>query len=383
MPGQIEDILRGLESHFEYDNYKGWDIFDGLSTPLSSTFLFQSHFIRLGWIQFFKKSPINLRPLFCIKKDYNPKALALILSGSLNRYKITKDQKYLTKAYTIADLIIQLISEKKEYFCWGYNFPWEARAFSVPAFQPNMIVSCFCAQAFLDLYEIDHDSKWLKIAIDVSTFIQKELIIEEKEEEICLGYIPNEQTRVHNANLIGACLLSRLFKITNDFHYKEISEKSVRYSVNRQNSDGSWFYGEQPYHKWIDNFHTGYNLVAIKRISTYLNNHEWDYSMTKGLKYHLENHFLKDFTPKYYNNYLYPIDIHNFAQGIVTFQVFDRCDISENVINKCLDMMYGYKKEYFFYYRTKYLTNKINYFRWSQAWMYFALTNYLVCKYEG
>ena len=29
--------------------------------------------------------------------------------------------------------------------------------------------------------------------------------------------------------------------------------------------DGAWFYGESPKYHWIDNFHTGYNLDALKR----------------------------------------------------------------------------------------------------------------------
>jgi hypothetical protein len=35
------------------------------------------------------------------------------------------------------------------------------------------------------------------------------------------------------------------------------------------------------------------------------------------------------------------------------------------------------KEGYFYYQKRKYFTNKISYMRWTQAWMFFALTIYL------
>ncbi|MEJ2721141.1 MAG: hypothetical protein P8181_08355 [bacterium] len=86
--------------------------------------------------------------------------------------------------------------------------------------------------------------------------------------------------------------------------------------------------------------------------------------------------FTQDMTPKYYSTRLYPIDTHNFAQGIDTFVTFEHPDRALRLIEKCVDTLWDHDKHYFYYQKTRWYTNKIDYLRWSQAWMFFALTRY-------
>jgi hypothetical protein len=305
-----------------------------------------------------------------------------LIRGYINLYQTYNNSSYLEKAYYLAKELIPLRSKEREYFCWGYNFPWEARAFFVPAFKPNMIVSSFIAQAFLDLYELDTNCKWLSYAEDVARFIEQELILFEDDSEICFGYIPSENVRVHNANLMGASLYSRLYNITRKTKYKEFSFKSVSYSVNRQNDDGSWSYGENSHHRWIDNFHTGYNLLAINDYRKYIDKNGFSTAQMKGLEYHLTNHFTEEFIPKYFNTKIFPIDIHNFAQGIITFLTFNMPEKADTLLDKSIDMMYDKQHKYFYYQKNKFFTITIPYMRWAQAWMFYALSIYIKKKYE-
>ena len=90
--------------------------------------------------------------------------------------------------------------------------------------------------------------------------------------------------------------------------------------MKSQEKDGAWIYGNAKHWKWIDNFHTGFNLVAIKDIQRNLDINEFNENINKEVQLsHINNHFTDDLLPKYYDNSLYPIDIHNFAQGIDTF----------------------------------------------------------------
>ena len=101
-------------------------------------------------------------------------------------------------------------------------------------------------------------------------------------------------------------------------------------------------------------------------------------ALEKGFKYYKENFFLKDGTPKYYHNKIYPIDIHSVAQSIVTFVKLR--DLSGDNINQALKIaQWGIKnmqdkKGFFYFQKHKYFTNKIPYIRWSQAWMAYALS---------
>ncbi len=359
--------------------FRGFDIYDGLNSAIfRKTPLFRSRLCRLAWIQFFKRSPLNLRRLALVPSGYNSKGLALFIRGLVNLYKLTENKDYLSDAYKLADIILSQKAEGRDYFCVGYNFFWEAKAFSVPAFTPNMIVSAFTGQAFLDLYEIDGDEKWLDYSRQTGIFVEKELLLSESQDEIVFGYVPSEKTRVHNVNLIGSSLFARLHHHTGSERFADLSRKSARHTVNSQRDDGAWLYGDNTHHRWVDNFHTGFNLVALKSVQKYLSTDEWQGNIDSGLAYHLNHHFLEDMTPKYYDSGLYPIDIHNFAQGITTLITFGYADKARDLLQRCIDLMWDSRKHYFYYQKTKWYTNRINYIRWSQAWMFYSLTAYLL-----
>jgi len=378
------NILELIENHYrrlKESDFKGFDLYDGLESRIfKKSPFFKSRLFRLAWIQLFKRSPVNFRSLFLVPGGYNAKGLAMFIKGLVNLYKLKKEREYLREAYRLADIIISQRAKNRDYFCVGYNFFWEAKAFSVPAFTPNMIVSSFVAQAFLDLYDIDKDKKWLNYSLEIGRFIDKELKLFESDETIVFGYIPGEDTIVHNVNLMGSRLFARLYSYTKEEKYREYATKSAQYSINSQREDGAWVYGKSHYLQWVDNFHTGFNLVALNDVQRYLSIKQWQERIDLGLKYHFKHHFLEDMTPKYYVSKLYPIDIHNFAQGIDTFISLGYRDNARKLLEKSIDLMWDSNKHYFYYQKRGFYTNKINYIRWGQAWMFYAMTEYRIKK---
>lgn len=379
----ITELLNHQYEALRKKDFKGYDSYDGLNSRIfRNSLCFRSRALRLAWIQLFKRSPVNLRPLALVPPGSNPKGLALLIRGLLNLWALTGREEFLQVAHSLAHRVIGQRARDRSYFCVGYDFFWEARAFSVPVFTPNMVVSTFVAQAFLDLYDTDGDAKWLDYAVQIGEFIEKELILIESADEMAFGYVPGENKRIHNVNLMGAALFARLFSYTGDDRHKEYAIKATRCSVRFQREDGSWLYGENPHHRWVDNFHTGFNLAALHTVDRHLPNKLWRRSIDSGLDYHIRHHFTEDMTPKYYDSKLYPIDIHNFAQGIDTFVTFDCPDRALRLIEKCVDTMWDDDKHYFYYQKTRWYTNRIDYMRWSQAWMFFALTRYQLDRHR-
>ena len=80
----------------------------------------------------------------------------------------------------------------------------------------------------------------------------------------CFSYTPIDHTAVHNANLLGASLLIRLYKITGEEKLRRAALASLAYSMKYQHDDGSWYYAETAMQSWIDSFHTGFNLEAVR-----------------------------------------------------------------------------------------------------------------------
>jgi len=76
--------------------------------------------------------------------------------------------------------------------------------------------------------------------------------------------------------------------------------------------------GEGPSQRWIDNFHTGYNLCALRSIGRYAETTEFESSILRGLEFYRAHFFREDGAPRYFHNRTYPVEIHSVAQSIIT-----------------------------------------------------------------
>lgn len=362
----------------QQNNWSGFDPFDGLNSLIFKELpLVQNRIGRLLFIQAMKRSPLNFRPILLVPKEENPKGLAVFCSALLVLSKtgfINNDDRILL----LLKRLIALRSKDTPYFCWGYNFDWQSRAFFLPKFLPNIICTTFAGNALLDAYDKFIDSAHLDMAISAGNFLLEGLNITRTNDESCFSYTPLDYGQVHNANLLGAAFLSRLYSLTQEKKFLEPAQSAVRYSIRRQNEDGSWLYGEDKTQRWIDNFHTGYNLVALKRFSEYTGDTGVLENIKKGFSFYMANFFTEDGIPKYFHNQLYPIDIHAIAYCIITLSEFkeidaDNIDLAKRIFAWSQKTMQS-KAGYFFYQKRRFFINRIPYMRWSQAWMLLALS---------
>jgi uncharacterized protein YyaL (SSP411 family) len=296
-----------------------------------------------------------------VPKDYNPKGLALFATGFLMLGRIKEAEGLL-------GMLRSMTCPGYSGLSWGYNFDWESRAFYVPQGKPNLVTTVFVANSFLEYFDKTGDVEALEAAKGACEFILETLILFENSNTLCFGYIPGEKAVVHNAYMLGAALMARVYSHTKEFNYYEKSKKAIRYGVNA-----------------LDNFHTGFNLVALKTWMKFTQDFEWEEELARAYKYFIDTFWLDDGCPKYYNNSLYPIDIHCSAQGIVTclrLSNYDKRSISlaESVAKWAIKNMQD-RKGYFYYQKTRWFTNKIPYIRWSQAWMFYALAS-LISHYS-
>ena len=369
------DHLSLLEDYIKKHNFAGWDIFDGLNSQFfKRSGLSRFSLFRLAWIQLFKRSPINFRRIAFVPPGLNPKALALFAAGHVLLGRLQEAEKLLQQ-------LDELKHSGSDGVGWGYNFPWQARAFYVPRHKPNMVVTAFVAQAMLDYYEATRDEKWLELVKSCCWFIINNLLLHEDDQVACFGYIPGETARVHNANLMGAALLGRVHAYAGEQRFYELSGKSAAYSVAALSPEHLWPYGERSHHKFVDNFHTGFNLVALKQWMEATGEIEYEPKVIAAYKKYLDVFWLEDGSPRYYHDRLYPIDIHNCAQGIVTCLYLSEYDdrslkMAEKIASWAINNMQD-STGYFYYQKTRWYTNKIPYMRWSQAWMFYALANYI------
>lgn len=380
---EIKISFGKLKTYCENEGFKGWDPYDGLNSTIFQKLPFKKiSLARLAWIQFFKKSPLNFRNLLLVKKDYNAKGLGLFLTGYCNLYKIEPKEEYLTQIKFLSNKILSLQTQGYSGSCWGYNFDWQARAFFQPKHTPTVVATTFIAYALLDAYEITGDKKLLDTARSACNFVLNDLNKTlDKEGGFAFSYSPIDKTQVFNASLLGTRLLARVYSYTKEKILIENARKSVVFCVNYQKSDGSWAYSPLPFHQWIDNFHTGYNLECIFEYQKYSGDTSFNTSLEKGMHYYLNTFFEKDGTPRYYNNSVYPIDIHAPAQLVVTLYRMNQLNSNIDLVNKVLSWTLKNMQTnegYFIYQINKYYSSTIPYIRWAQSWMFFSLSFYLL-----
>ncbi len=383
MLNKFHHSFKRLAAYCEGEQFKGYDPYDGLNSKLFQRIplLPKSRITRLAWIQLFKRSPVNLRKLVGIKKEYNPKALGLFLASYCNLYKHDPLPEHLEKIHFFIDKLRECSSDGYSGACWGYNFDWESRAFFQPKFMPTIVASSFIANALLDAYEITGDPNLVTTARSTCDFILKDLNrTNDTKGNFAFSYSPLDSSVVFNASLLGARLLARMYSITNESELLNESKKAVTFCCDQQKENGSWSYGTLPFHQWIDNFHTGYNLECISDFMKYSKDNSYAGVLDKGFNYYIETFFTDEGIPKYYNNSVYPIDIHAPAQLVITLFKLNKLETQREIMDKVLNWTIDHMQSeqgYFRYQVNKYVTSKIPYMRWSQAWMFNSLSIYL------
>jgi len=203
----------------------------------------------------------------------------------------------------------------------------------------------------------------------------------DKDGDFAFSYSPEDSTQVFNASLLGSRLLARAYSYTKEEELMREAKRSVNFCCKHQKVDGSWTYGTLPFHQWIDNFHTGYNLECLSDYAKYTGDKDRNHYIEKGLTYYLKTFFNSpEGMPAYYSNSLYPIDIHNTSQLIITLSKLGVLEENRYLVEKVLlwtiDNMQD-KKGYFYYQKKQGFSSKIPYIRWAQAWMFYGMSVYL------
>jgi rhamnogalacturonyl hydrolase YesR len=374
----IYQSIYRLYEWLEEQDYRGYDTFDGLNARFVRPLTFNSPLLRTVLQQGVRRFPLNLRPLLGVTREHSSKGMGFLARGFIRLNKATGDPVWNEKAIAALRWLIEHQAPGYSGACWGNHFDYQSRAFFLPKGVPTVVWTSLIGHAFLDAFEHFGEDRYLKIAVSACEHILCDLTAFPDGAGVCIGYVPGKDSRVHNANTLGASLLARVYSFTANERYRELAEAALRYTSQHQRNDGSWYYGEKENLHWVDNFHTGYVLDCFKRYERSTGDAQFHDAMMEGYRYWKSTFFLPDGTPRYYNQKTLPIDIQCSSQAIDTLVFFQSVDpdsltlaikVSEWTIQHMQD-----RTGYFYYRRySNHFVNKTPTLHWGQATMLCAL----------
>jgi len=375
--------LLDLLDYIERQRYEGYDPYDALNSPF--LLKLKNKWLRVGSTILFRLSPINLRKLYRIEKGANPKGMGLLLSAYSALHLLGHDGA-LEKGNLLIDWMRK--NEAPEYSgsCWGYNFPWQDRNRLLDKGIPTIVNTAYAGHGLLDYYSITKRQEVLDVARSACDFILEDLNIRETEQGICFSYNPVEKNIVHNANVLGASLLARVYAHTKEDVLLEHATKSFDFTVYHQRENGLWAYSQSPdtgKERLQTDWHQGFILDCLMWFIEAINPADEKYrkALFAGADFY-KTQFTEEGIGYWRYPRRWPIDIHNQAQGIITFSKLEgflpgSIQIAENIANWTLDNMRNKKRGYFYYEKWPLFTNRISYLRWAQAWMLLALATHI------
>lgn len=379
----IAESTLKLINYIEKEKYMGYDPYDTLNSWIP--FQIFGKYGQAVATQIQKRNPFNIRPLIGIKKDYNSKGMGVLLNSFSKLFKITQDEEYLEKSKKIFKWLLANNSPGYVNKCWGYNFSWATPVKVVEKNHPTIVVSAVIGLGIFEYYNITHDIIALETLKSICTYILEDLPRIEDENEVCFSYSDIKKDICYNASALGAELLIKTYSLTNNKEYLKFATKAINFVIRNQHGDGHWNYSKDiitgKERVQID-FHQGYVLESIYSFIKYSGNLDEKYlkSLKTGTEYYYHKQFFKDGRSLWRIPKIYPVEIHNQAQGIICFSKFK--DLNENylsfsktIIEYTIKDMQS-KEGYFYYHKRRFYTHKIPYMRWSQSWMLLALVTY-------
>lgn len=342
-------------------------------------------------IYFFPELWLNI---LRVKPKIIPKGMGLMASGYLDLWKYTGNDIYLNEAKKILEWLENNPSQGYSGLCWGYPFNWESHRF-VPEGTPSSVVSYGVGQAFLKAYQYLGDRKYLTICESICKFLGQDLLVDRiSNEEICFSYTPLGKDHVHNANLFAAEFLVSVGSIVGNSDWIDMGRKATMYTVRRQRENGAfWYYGEESRQlglniperaiRCIDNFHTGFVIRSLRTINDKLCDPEIEKAFEKGAKYYVNKFFPEGDPPlKFHHDRIWPVDIHSCSESICSLTMLRRLGWPvESKLNRVVEWTLAHMQDYdghFYYQKHPFLTVKVPYIRWGQAWMLYSLMSFII-----
>ncbi len=385
-PQELRAALGRLDAWLRARDFAGYDPYDSLNASRLPAFFRATPRRRQLVVQVGKRSPVNLRPLFGVPPHRNSKALALVASAYARLHRLERDPARESLAGSLLSELEARGTKGRDTIAWGYEFDVQTRWAFYPRGTPNIIVTTFVAHAFLDWFELTGDSAAPGDRHGGGALLERRASAQ-RLAEVYYAYVPESRVLIHNANVLGCALTSRVARLTGDLGLQATARRAAEASLQAQQRDGLWPYGLGPGLEWVDGFHTAYVLDGLCELGEAGPDEAIRDALRAGFAAYFSTLFGPHGEPRYTPSSLYPLDIHSASTAIDVLcrraeAGAHRLPLARQVCAWTMANMWD-PRGFFYFQRNRLYTNRIPYVRWSQAHMLRALSSLLGAMEAG
>ena len=334
--------------------FRGPDPYDALSTGWPAP-LVGGRRRRQAVIQAHARSPVDIRRLYRRRHPRIVKALALFGDAA----RKLGDDEYARTAFEA------ILEQGDGAAGWGYPFDVQTRWSFYPADTPNIIVTSF---AGLALARAEHlDERFGEAARRAAGWVREALLTEDG----FFAYHPGSTALIHNANILGAQLVHTVLGSG------DATRRALALTLEAQQADGAFPYGEGAGLGFVDSFHTGFvlaGLVGLDEGSAAVQD-----ALERGAAFYAARFFGPAGEPRLWPAKPFPEDAHSAGTGLSTLSALEARGIvpaalTDRVAARVLSHVVRGDTTVFRRYRWGRTT--VSYLRWCDAHVAQGLADY-------
>lgn len=310
------------------------------------------------------------------------KCVSLSALAWVSLFKRTGDGRFLTHGLELTEMLREMSMDGG--FLWSHGVPYAIRNEEVAATTPNLVTTFFALQALLGAATASNRSDLLerfRACVERAAACFPSV---RAPEGHCFMYTPATTYHVHNANLMMVQLMAQYWNTGGTGIGPEIAVSALRYSLRDFVRKSSIPYAGAPTVRLSeDNYHTGYVIRSLREIRhseafdacrseidevlSFAVKRYWDLFCPKG-------HVVRDKTGK--------IHAHSLAEALLIRKTCEwppgadaeRIDAAiERTQKRLWNRKEGRFNDSVTWIGGVPIANMVDYPRWAQAWMAYAL----------
>jgi hypothetical protein len=198
------------------------------------------------------------------------------------------------RAAHFLDVLMQTRCDGPSGHAWGYPFDWVTQTGVIKTGTPLITTTPYVYEAFAQVHDVDDEPKWLEIMRSIAEHVYHDYNDRDTSSTASTcTYTPerSDPGLILNASAYRSFLLTHASLQFREPKYLERAERNLRFVIESQNADGSWYYAMDGRRNFVDHIHTCFVLKALVKIHRLTGDRQCATAIDRGLSYYTEHLF--------------------------------------------------------------------------------------------